>query len=244
MILDFFKMQGAGNDFIVIYEPGGECRIDENTVKRISERRFSIGSDGVIAVCASETADFKMKMFNSDGSVGTMCGNGIRCAAKFVYDRGITRKKRLLAETDSGIKELVLSNEGDVTVSMGEYTFLGSEDGKTRISVGNAHQVSFTDDLDGIEEPHSTEYNLEFVKALSRDSFSARVFERGCGETYSCGTGACAVAAAACERGMADFGRENGIIFKGGTLYVTVGNDKTVLLRGNAVNVYRGSIVL
>ena len=182
--MKFTKMHGCGNDYIYV-----NCfteKIEEPSViaKKVSDRHFGIGSDGLILICPSETADFKMRMFNADGSEGKMCGNGIRCVAKYVYDNGMTDKEVITVETLSGIKTLQLAvSEGrvqTVTVDMGSPVLTPSQipvkcegdrminqpvsvGGKeyyiTCVSMGNPHAVVFT-------EEEVTALNLEKIGPL------------------------------------------------------------------------------
>ena len=171
--LKFWKMHGAGNDFMVIDNRDG--KIKENKLsefaKRFCERKFSVGADGLLLVYNSDVADVKMRMFNPDGTEAEMCGNGIRCFVKFCYENGITRKKDLKVETLAGIKHIWLSVNGEVKsvkVDMGAPSFarkslrvrgggkcLGKRlkvNGETYevtcLSIGNPHCVLFVDDLD------------------------------------------------------------------------------------------------
>lgn len=182
--MKFTKMHGCGNDYIYV-----NCfteKIEEPSMiaKKVSDRHFGIGSDGLILICPSETADFKMRMFNADGSEGKMCGNGIRCVAKYVYDNGMTDKEVITVETLSGIKTLQLAvSEGRVqavTVDMGSPVLTPSQipvkcegdrminqpvsvGGKeyyiTCVSMGNPHAVVFT-------EEEVTALNLEKIGPL------------------------------------------------------------------------------
>jgi diaminopimelate epimerase len=171
--LKFWKMHGTGNDFIVIDNRDGKIRENKLSefAKRICERRFSVGADGLLLVYNSDRADVKMRMFNPDGTEAEMCGNGIRCFVKFCYENAITRKKELKVETLAGIKHTWLSVNGEVKsvkVDMGAPSFerkslrmrgegkcLGQKlkvDGETYevtcLSVGNPHCVLFVDDLE------------------------------------------------------------------------------------------------
>ena len=174
--MKFTKMHGCGNDYVyvncfeeVVENPG-------EVSKRISDRHFGIGSDGLILICPSEIADFQMKMYNSDGSEGAMCGNGVRCIAKYVYDYGLTDKTFVSLETKAGIKYLDLTVEDGkvsmVKVDMGAPITKPSDipaisdkeiivdepisvDGKeyriTCVSMGNPHGVVFVDDTKSLE---------------------------------------------------------------------------------------------
>ena len=218
--MHFTKMHGLGNDYLYVY---GEA--PENIAalsQRLSDRHFGAGSDGMIYISPSAVADFKMRIFNADGSEAMMCGNGIRCVGKYVYDKGYTDKTYLKIETLSGIKYLQLHLSGgavkSVTVSMGNAEALperslfvnGEIFSYTPVSVGNPHAVIFTDDVSAVPletlgpaiERHPDfpgGVNVEFVQVLSEKELRMRVWERGSGETLACGTGACAAVVAAAE---------------------------------------------
>lgn len=156
--MHFTKMQGLGNDYLYVYGEVPE-NIADISVK-LSDRHFGAGSDGMIYISPSPIADFKMRIFNADGSEAKMCGNGIRCVGKYVYDKGYTDKTSLRIETLSGIKYLELKLSGgkvkNVTVNMGkavpdEELPLTVDDSKvfcTPVSVGNPHAVIFVKDAE------------------------------------------------------------------------------------------------
>ncbi len=281
MRLEFTKMQGCGNDYIYIDFTQGEVGDLSSIAARLSDRHFGIGGDGVIFICHSDVADAKMRMFNADGSEGKMCGNGIRCVAKFVHDKGISQNDPLHIETLSGIKEIKLSldKNGEVeraSVNMGAPIFAPSDiparfsgervidedlsvDGTLykvcSLSMGNPHCVTFADDdfslwdfdIESIGrkfECHPAfpdRVNTEFVKIISEGELCMRVWERGSGETLACGTGACAVAVAACLCGKAKIGEPIVIHLRGGDLTI-VYDGKTVTMDGPAVTVFEGQI--
>lgn len=170
--MKFTKMQGCGNDYIYVNCFEENVKNPSETAIKVSDRHFGVGSDGLILICPSETADFKMRMFNADGSEGKMCGNGIRCVAKYVYDFGLTQKKRITVETLSGIKTLQLNvREGKVEtvqVDMGQPILTpheipvkfegekmvdqpvmvnGTEYHITCVSMGNPHAITFVEDV-------------------------------------------------------------------------------------------------
>lgn len=259
--MKFTKMHGLGNDYLYVY---GE--VPENIAElsqKLSERHFGAGSDGMIYICPSEIADFKMRIFNADGSEAKMCGNGIRCVGKYVYDKGYTDKTTLKIETLSGIKILKLSVVGGkvnyVTVDMGKS--LASDklnleiDGQTvtliPVSVGNPHAVIFVEDIENaplttlgpVLEHHSAfpeGVNVEFVQVISKTELRMRVWERGSGVTCACGTGACACVTAAISEGYCACNSDVSVILDGGTLYITIASDNTVTMRGPATTVYEG----
>ena len=123
-MIKFTKMHGLGNDYVYIDAISQKIENESSLAKFVSNRHFGIGSDGLILICKSEVADFKMRMFNSDGSEAEMCGNGIRCVGKFVYDKGLTNKTTVKIETLAGIKTLILNTKdgkvGTARVDMGE----------------------------------------------------------------------------------------------------------------------------
>jgi len=258
----FTKMQGLGNDYVYLDCTKTTPPDLPDLAVRISDRHFGVGSDGLICVCPSETADFRMRMFNADGSEGEMCGNGIRCVGKFVYDKGLTRKTTLFIETLAGIKTLNLKVEGgqvsQVTVDMGTpipesprtLNIQGSDYLIYPVSMGNPHAVIFRN---GVKElnlsdigPHFEHHpsfpnrtNTEFVELLGPDHLFMRVWERGSGETLACGTGACATAVAANLAGKA--GREVTVTLLGGDLHIRWDEtDGHVYMTGPAVTVFEG----
>ena len=123
-MLEFVKMHGLGNDYVYMDAINQSIKNRNELAKKVSDRHFGIGSDGLILICKSNIADFRMQMFNSDGTEAEMCGNGIRCVGKFVYDNGFTNKKKLTIETLAGVKNLELITKDEkveeVKVDMGE----------------------------------------------------------------------------------------------------------------------------
>ena len=183
-MIKFTKMQGLGNDYVYIECVTSDLRVQDiaSLAQFVSDRHFGIGSDGLILICKSDVADFKMRMFNSDGTEAEMCGNGIRCVGKFVYDKGLTTKTSISIETLAGIKKLQLHVENekvnDVTVDMGEpilepdkiplisdtnerCLILKADDRKfilDCVSMGNPHAVTQIDDL--------ADFNIEKYGAI------------------------------------------------------------------------------
>ncbi len=280
MKLEFTKMQGIGNDYIYCSTFNQEINNPEALSVRLSDRHFGIGGDGIILVCPSDVADAKMRMFNLDGSEGKMCGNGIRCVGKFLYDHNmidIKKKDEITIETLSGIKNLkAYTQDGEVKrlrVDMGKaelnpknipvkcnkdkminekVNISGEDYNVTCVSMGNPHCVVFIDNVDGLDienvgpkfenDPLFPErVNTEFVKVLNDHTIKMRVWERGSGETWACGTGACAVAVAACENGFCKKGEDITIKLKGGDLVINYTND-TVYMTGDAEKVFDGVV--
>ena len=279
MKLSFTKMQGCANDYIYL-----DCRtsgVPENIAalsERLSRRHFSIGADGIICICAPVTAgaDAMMRIFNADGSEGKMCGNGIRCVGKFLYDNGIAKKNVITVETLSGIKSLEIEAENGeakfVTVDMGKPVLsprdipvifdgermvneplqvMGKEYRITAVSMGNPHAVVFCDEVQGLDLEKIGPFfenapifpervNTEFIRIISGAELEMRVWERGSGETFACGTGACAAVAAAVLNGHCKRGEEITVKLKCGNLMITYAENSHIYMRGAAEKVYDG----
>ena len=264
MNLKFTKMQATGNDYIFanLFDADNFKIFNETNWSqiaiRLSDRHFGIGSDGLILICPSDIADCRMRMFNADGSEGAMCGNGIRCLGKYVYERGLIKKHIICVETKSGIRTLYLDIEDEiyvksVCVDMGVPVLSSSlEIGSffvTPVSLGNPHAVCFVPNSPSeypVEKwgpflechPRLKERsNVEFVQVVSQDRLRLRIWERGSGETLSCGTGACAAVVCAIQQK----GLENKVLAEvpGGTLTISWnGNREAVFLSGPAEFVF------
>ena len=250
------KMQGLGNDYIYLNGLEGLPEDLPALARRMSDRHFGVGGDGIICICPSDRADFRMRMFNADGSEGEMCGN------KYVYDKGLTHKKELTIETGGGLRTLELLTEGGlvkaVRVQMGrpqvgaalELTAGGRMWQITPVSMGNPHAVLFVDrpeelDLEQLGPcfEHHVAFpggvNTEFVRCVSHDRLVMRVWERGSGETLACGTGACAALAAAVVQGKC--GRQADVALPGGVLALEwPDNEAEMIMTGPANTVFEG----
>ncbi|MDO5520570.1 MAG: diaminopimelate epimerase [bacterium] len=281
--MKFTKMHGCGNDYVYVncfeetVENPGELAI------QVSDRHFGVGSDGLILIKPSDVADFRMAMYNADGSEGMMCGNGIRCVAKFVYDKGLTDKTQISIETKSGIKYLDLQVEGgkmsSATVDMGEIkveapvvvkaveghpitlnklatnpaTNAGSDEIElVSVNVGNPHAILFiestkeapVESVGKVIEKDSAfpeGVNVEFIELIDRDTINMRVWERGSGETFACGTGACASAVAGISRGYLNDSVTVHLL--GGDLLIRYDREtKHVFMTGPATIVFEGEL--
>jgi diaminopimelate epimerase len=270
MELEFTKMHGAGNDFVFLNCLKNNVENLAALAKKLCDRRFGIGADQLLTVHPSNVADFKMEIYNADGSQVEMCGNGIRCFAKYVYDHGITQKTELEVETLAGIIRPRIV--GDlVEVDMGEPILDGRKipvdadgeiknrplmvDGKnyeiTCVSMGNPHCVVYLDDIDSLDleklgpqfEHHRLfpkRVNTEFIKIMTRSEVRQRTWERGAGETWACGTGASAVGVAGVITGRTE--RKVTIHLKGGDLIIEWRPNNRVYMTGGAVEVFHGTV--
>ncbi len=275
-MISFTKMQGTGNDYIYIEDLDGKLKNPSKLAVEMSDRNFGIGSDGLIIIMKSKEADFRMRMFNSDGSESEMCGNGIRCFAKYLHDRKLTKEKEIDVETGGGVKHLTMKMKNNlvdtVTVNMGEPVLqrdripmtgepgmvinetLVLDDGTkfsiTAVSMGNPHAVIFVEDTENFPvekygrmiENHDlfpNRTNVEFVQVINSSEVRQRTWERGAGETLSCGTGASAVTAAGVLTKQTD--RKITVHLLGGDLKTEWDEkDNHVYMTGPAVEVFKG----
>ena len=293
--LTFAKYQGAGNDFVMTFDPDDERPIDADGAAALCDRRFGVGADGVIRVVGTGEADVRwfMDYRNADGSEAEMCGNGIRCVAAMLHDLGAESATSFTVATRSGprpvtVRERDGAGPAVVTVAMGTPNFTkasipmrgpawetyleqafelgpGLSAVASAVSMGNPHLVLFVPEhpdryhvghIGPALEHHELfpeGVNVEFVRLSERASddadgnddgdhgiIDARVWERGSGETMACGSGACAVAIAANEAGMTP--ARTTVRFPGGELEVERRDDGEVLLTGEAVHVFDGTI--
>lgn len=258
--LPFTKMHGLGNDYVVVDADRHPVADPRSLARRICDRRFGIGADGLLLVTAATgAASFRMRMFNIDGSEAEMCGNGLRCAARFAREAGmLASTSGNVADTGAGLLPVHFGDAPhDIEVEMGRATVAPAETlaiaGQTveliPVTIGNPHAVIFVDDVDAapvttlgpLIETHPRfpdRTNVEFVEVQSAARVRQRTWERGCGETLACGTGACAVAAASATSGRTDETLE--IELRGGSLAVTV-EATGVRMRGPAVRVFEGT---
>ena len=271
--LHFIKMQGAGNDCIIIDMMKSKPLNHQRLARKICNRRFGVGADQLLLLSKSRKADFKMQIFNADGSEAEMCGNGIRCLARYIREAGYTSKKEMTIETLAGIREVKVSSKA-VEVNLGEPKLKGKEipvhlsgriinrplkiDSKdfriTCLSLGNPHCVIYQENLDTfpvekygplLEHYHLFPHrtNISFVNVLSTGELKARVWERGVGETLACGTAAAASLVASVLNGFTE--RKVKIELPGGKLEVEWNRENnTVWLSGPAEKVCEGEFPL
>ncbi|RMH44367.1 MAG: diaminopimelate epimerase [Deltaproteobacteria bacterium] len=289
----FFKYHGLGNDFVVVdlraaQRGDGPWPEDPPAVRALCDRRFGVGADGVLPILPPQAdgAHARMRVLNADGSEAEMCGNGIRCVAKHLYERDpALRTSPLRIDTGAGTLACAVDADGGtvtaVAVDMGRprlqrgdipMTGPASErcvaapldvEGRaitvTAVSMGNPHAVAFVPEtgpaLRALAErvgpaierhawfPNRT--NVEFAHVHAPDAIELVVWERGCGITLACGTGACATVVAACLEGHCRPGGDVAVSLLGGTLHIRVAGDYSgVRMRGPATHVFDGDIDL
>ncbi len=308
----FCKMQATGNDFVLVDYVRQEIQYSFKLLAQyLCDRHYGVGADGVVIIDKSKVADLKMRIFNPDGEEAEMCGNGLRCFAKYVYEHGIITKENFQVETKAGIKDIQLIVEGKtvlkVKVEIGEPVFeyekipviydeyeiieeckkikdttqkidnekqdeanhieKNNDENKVKInkmnieqkefyavSMGNPHVVCFVENLEELQIeqigkkvenykyfPNRT--NVEFVQIIDNNHIKVRVWERGVGETLSCGTGACA--AAVISHIVKSTNCEITVDLKGGNLDVNYDKEnKKVYLEGEAMEVFIGSVTI
>lgn len=225
MLINFTKMHGLGNDFMVIDNTDGSVTLSVEQITKLAQRNFGVGFDQLLLVEKADvdTIDFKYRIFNADGSEVAQCGNGARCFARFVTEKGLTSNNPIKVETHSGTMSLLVNDDQTVRVDMGkpnltydidnivpkqttprqEYETLRERYEGGVLSVGNPHYVMIKKDIwnidiEGIAEEIQDNgffpdgINVGFMQIEDRDRIQLRVYERGVGETLSCGSGACA----------------------------------------------------
>ena len=271
----FTKMHGAGNDYIYVDTMKYDIPEPGIIAREWSRPHTGIGSDGLVLIGRSDIADFSMRIFNADGSEAKMCGNGIRCVGKFLYDKGIVNKTEITVDTLSGVKNLKLNvKDGKVDtvcVDMGKAILepekipvlfdkiminepvevAGKEYRLTAVSMGNPHAVCFVDDVDGLDlekigpsfenlSIFPDRVNTEFIKVIDGKTLQMRVWERGSGETYACGTGTCAAVVAAYLNGICERDTDVTVHLVGGDLVIRYCLDGTVYMTGKDETAYEG----
>ena len=270
--MKFTKMHGCGNDYVYVNCLEETVKHPDKVAQFVSDRHFGIGSDGLILIEPSEVADFCMAMYNADGSRGEMCGNGIRCVAKYVYDYGLTDKTKVSIETLAGIKYIDMEvqdgkmktakvNMGspilcpsEIPVTIGEKQCVnepliveGKEYHVTAVSMGNPHCIVFVDDINSVELekigpkfetnpvfPKKT--NTEFVEVKNDKYVRMRVWERGAGITWACGTGSCATLVACVLNKRTQ--RTAQIELDGGILTIQWADNNRIYMTGPATKVF------
>ena len=266
MRLSFTKMEGAGNDFVVLDFTNDVFAFSAEQIRRLSDRHFGVGCDQLLVVekPSSPGLDFRYRIFNADGGEVEQCGNGARCFVKFVHARGLTSKREIRVETLGGVIVPRLEDDGEVSVNMGppavempllQKIALKNETLEaTILSMGNPHAVQMVAEIGlapattqgPLLEDHPrfpNRVNAGYMQVRDRRRIALRVWERGAGETLACGTGACAAVVAGILRGLLDSPVQ--VETRGGALTVSWnGGDNAVWLKGPAKTVFEGRIEL
>ncbi|MEC7596376.1 MAG: diaminopimelate epimerase [Pseudomonadota bacterium] len=267
-MINFTKMHGLGNDFVVINNMDGDISLSTEEIRKLANRRFGIGFDQLLMVerATSNEADFRYVIFNADGSEVSQCGNGARCFALYLQKKNISHKNNVIVETNAGLLALNINRNDSVQVDMGvpnfkpseiplnfdqitsEYLVEGYEVGS--LSIGNPHAVLIQDEINNVENistkiqssnlfPEGV--NVGFMKVLNSKEIQLRVVERGVGETLACGSGACAAVIYGVRKGILD--SKVIVHLNGGDAVVEFDGNK-VFLTGPAEFVYEGSVNL
>lgn len=249
MEISFTKMQGTGNDMIVIDNRDEALKLSSEQVAKMCERRFGIGADGLILIEKSDKADFFMNYYNGDGSIGEMCGNGVRCAARFFVGQDF--EGQITVDTRAGVKTIEIQDDM-FSVNMGAAVFeeeIEKEGFKLHcVSMGNPHAVSIVPNVDDVDlenvgpkiendDAFPNKTNFEIVEQIG-GALKMRVWERGSGLTLACGTGACAVYAVCKKLGMVNGKTE--IILPGGSLWIEENDVKELVMTGPAQVSFEG----
>lgn len=261
MEINFEKWQGLGNDFIILTDD----IVSSDLAIKMCDRNFGIGADGLFCPTKSDKADIGWKFYNSDGTIAQMCGNGIRCFAKFVKNHNLVNSNKFSVETLAGIVTPEITENGNVVVDMGEPVFeagkipVNVEDSfefmvhnfkASAVSMGNPHCVIYSEEDSEILAraygasietdvifPEKT--NVEFVNVISNNRIKMNVWERGCGITLACGTGACASVAIGVKKGL--ISRRCDVVLPGGVLNIEYKEDNHIYMTGPSKLVFRGT---
>jgi len=265
MKFEFTKMEGAGNDFVVLDCTKDKFELKKEQIQKLADRHFGVGCDQILVVerPTKPGVDFRYRIFNADGGEVEQCGNGARCFVKFVHARGLTQKREIRVETLGGVIVPRLEDDGEVSVDMGPPRIENLHEkllvdrellDLAVLSMGNPHAVQV---VAGIERaPVTTQgpllehhprfpnrVNAGYMQLRDRQRVALRVWERGAGETLACGTGACAAAVSGILRGLLD--SPVAVEARGGTLTVSwAGGDNAVWMKGPAQSVFEGEIEL
>jgi diaminopimelate epimerase len=259
MKIKFQKYQGTGNDFIIINnESLNFPQKNHQLISRLCDRKLGIGSDGLILITPSESLDYEMVYFNSDGNLGSMCGNGARCSVKFAQNNNLIKNQTIFNAFDGNHSATIVDNQ--VFLSMKDVLDIKSFGKDLILNTGSPHYIQIIEELDsfdvfkqGKKIRNSSEFkkegiNVNFVKIISDSEFYVRTFERGVeNETLSCGTGVTAVALAMYYSGITKLKNlkinTNGGVLNVGFKPTDFGFEK-IILSGNVELVYKGEFII
>lgn len=273
MSIKFTKMHGLGNDFMVIDGINQSIELNKEQIAQWADRNFGIGFDQLLLVETTDLKDveFKYRIFNADGCEVEQCGNGARCFARFVREKGLTENSTIPVETATGIITLEMISDTDVRVNMGapkfspesiplkaplqksyDIDFHGTTITFSAVSMGNPHAVIVVDDINTAPVKEVGLYlqghalfpqsvNVGFMQILNKETIKLRVFERGVGETIACGTGACAAVVAGQQLNLLN--NNVRVNVAAGHLDIEwIGSDNPVMMTGTTASVFEGEI--
>jgi diaminopimelate epimerase len=256
--MKFYKYQGTGNDFVVVDDRANSFPISQEYIAHLCHRRFGIGADGLMLLQNAEAYDFRMIYFNSDGTEGSMCGNGGRCLVRFAHDLGIIGEQTTFIAVDGEHEAKVSADK--ISLKMIDVSEIDRQADYDFMNTGSPHYVTYTDDLDNFDvyaagkairygEPFGSKggTNVNFVEIKGENTLAVRTYERGVeDETYACGTGVTACALSANFR----LGFDNYVDIKvmGGQLRIefekTEKGYENIYLIGPAVKVFEGDFII
>ena len=269
MLINFSKMHGLGNDFMVIDNTANSISLDTEQIIALADRHFGVGFDQLLLVESSTTAnvDFNYVIYNADGAQAEQCGNGARCFALFVNQKGLSNSNPIRVESSARVIELLINDDKSVTVDMGAASFEPDDIGLLlpkadnyqienaqfgAVSMGNPHLVIIVDDLNidiatmakVVQQSKllQNSANIGFMQILNRGEIKLRVYERGVGETLACGSGACAAVVYGIKAGLL----ENSVVvhLNGGDALLEQADNANMLLSAAATFVFEGQIII
>ena len=257
--MKFTKMQGTGNDFIVVDQRDSEFNLSKPLIRKLSDRNFGIGFDQLLIIEKSDSrnADFKYRIFNSDGGEVEQCGNGARCFYKYIKNYGLSDNLTIKVETLSGIISLSEDDEGLVKVDMGmpdiikiinrhevnyDHVLIGNPHAVINLADNNISEENYQDVARDIQGTWEDGINVGFMSIIDKNSIQLKVFERGSGFTMACGSGACAAAAVAISKNKLK--TPITVNMDGGVIQIDWDMKNTMTLSGSAEISFEGEVNL
>ncbi|QZP17215.1 diaminopimelate epimerase [Methylophilales bacterium] len=257
--MKFTKMQGTGNDFIVVDQIDEQFNLSKSLIRKLSDRYFGIGFDQLLIIEKSDfhDADFKYRIFNSDGGEVEQCGNGARCFYKYIKYYGLSANSTIKVETLSGITSLSQDNEGLVKVDMGlpdirttinrhgvnyDHVLIGNPHAVINLADNNISEKDYQDVANDIQSTWKDGINVGFMSIIDKNSIKLRVFERGSGFTMACGSGACAASAVAISKNKLEMPIT--VNMDGGVVQIDWDMKNTMTLSGSAEISFEGEVNL
>jgi len=250
--INFTKMHGLGNDFMVVDATAHSISFDAALIQKLSQRHLGIGFDQLLLIGKSNRADFSCRFFNADGSEAEQCGNGVRCVARFLHEHKMLTQNTLQLDTKAGVISLLIHDYAHIQVNMGSPKIENVDlPGVIAVSMGNPHAILLVDSIKQISlDETGKKYashpafpqgvNVGFMEIANRKHIRLRTYERGVGETCACGSNACAAVVAGIQVGQLD----NKVIVElaYGNLEIELDKNGQVLMTGPAENVFIGKL--